>query len=1043
MGMTTKCLSAVLWVMGTWLFLMGLGTLGSGSASAAPNEQANNSPPLLFMPHPNGPQPDTPGIEVRRQRLVRVETALLGGPGASAIKENRSDLPAANRVVLNLFTDANYVAQLQRREQLIGQSGYAWYGTVEGRPHGQVVFVVSEGLVVGDIRIGEQLFRVELEAHGVHRVQQLDPAAFPDGPGDDGVPGPPPGNQPAAPSAPAADDGSVLDVLVAYTPLARQTAGGEAAMQTFIQAVMAVTNQAYGNSLVVPRARLVLAVETNYAETGNSSIDLSRLGSSSDGYMDELHTLRATYGADLVALITETGGCGIGYLYTRSISSSYTVTRRDCALGNLTFAHELGHNMGARHDWYVDDTTGTAPGGFSDNHGRVNVPGTWRTIMAYNSHCSALLTSCARVAHFSNPNVNYSGSPTGFAVPTSTSCTEDNTGNPDCDADNVRVFNATALTIANFEQTKVMSTITAAVSDATSFAGDTITYTLTVTNASSVTATSVVISDTVPANSTLISGTLSGDATATGIGAGSVISWNTGQDLAPGTGLTRTFAITSTGPGLIRNQADVGSSNGLTISSNVVETRVTGAATCGFYDSFESRDLGYAWSTYVTDEGRVRVGGIDPNTGSFSALLDDHTDGGDFSYSAIILTLDLTGQGTVDLDFWWRGFYDEYHPGGDGVYVSDDYGVNWYSTGVTFDNDPLVYRNDVVDIDATAASHGLTLNDHFQIKFQFYDNFAIEDGAPTSSDGYAIDDVAIGCGDTVLVWDGGGSTNNWSEAANWNPNMVPDGHAVRFDVASTKDAEVDTGFTNAVSQLTIGSGYTGTITQTNVLTVSKNFYMAGGTIDISGTSPVRVDGTLAHAAGRLKQSKGVDGANVQFLTLVDSSSNVKYRGVTLDSSGNGNDLGNVTVTARTVDTAQGGYCTTAGSASPPYVFRCLQIEPENDLPATVRLWAIPGSNAGIQQADLAVYRYSGGLWHELTGNASNGGVASFDYAEADSPGFSLFLLGNGDRSPTVVGLGGVEAVAAGQRLGWIWALAGSILLGLSVASWRRGRRPVR
>jgi hypothetical protein len=72
------------------------------------------------------------------------------------------------------------------------------------------------------------------------------------------------------------------------------------------------------------------------------------------------------------------------------------------------------------------------------------------------------------------------------------------------------------------------------------------------------------------------------------------------------------------------------------------------------------------------------------------------------------------------------------------VFISDDNGANWYQ-GLSFNNGPSSYRNDVIDIDAAAAANGLTLNDHFQIKFQFYDNY------PITSDGYAIDEVQLLC----------------------------------------------------------------------------------------------------------------------------------------------------------------------------------------------------------------------------------------------------------------------------------------------------------
>jgi hypothetical protein len=53
-----------------------------------------------------------------------------------------------------------------------------------------------------------------------------------------------------------------------------------------------------------------------------------------------------------------------GYLMDRVTlgfhGHAYSVVPRSCATGNYSFGHELGHNMGARHDW-DDDSTDKSP----------------------------------------------------------------------------------------------------------------------------------------------------------------------------------------------------------------------------------------------------------------------------------------------------------------------------------------------------------------------------------------------------------------------------------------------------------------------------------------------------------------------------------------------------------------------------------------------------------------------------------------------------------------------------------------------------------
>ena len=98
----------------------------------------------------------------------------------------------------------------------------------------------------------------------------------------------------------------------------------------------------------------------------------------------------------------------------------------------------------------------------------------------------------------------------------------------------------------------------------------------------------------------------------------------------------------------------------------------------------------------------------------------------------------------------------------------------------------------------------------------------------------------------VRTWDGGGADNNWSTAANWGTDTVPtSADNVIFDATSTKSAIIDTAFT--VSSASINSGYTGTITQNSVLTVTNSFTQSAGTFQ--GTAANANFGTLILNAG--------------------------------------------------------------------------------------------------------------------------------------------------------------------------------------------------
>lgn len=231
------------------------------------------------------------------------------------------------------------------------------------------------------------------------------------------------------------DDGSMIDVMVLYTPAARNWAGGTSAIEALAHAAIDAANNAYNNSQINTQVRLVYLGETNYTESGSFGTDLSRLRAVNDGHMDEAHPLRNQYGADLVALLNNTSGsCGIAYLMTNLstgfASNAFSVTRASCAVGNLTFAHELGHNMGSHHD---RDNAGNALFPYSYGHRWTTTGGSLRrSVMAY--------APGTRVPHFSNPDVLNGGVPTGIAYPHPQS------------ADNALSINNASWTVANFRE---------------------------------------------------------------------------------------------------------------------------------------------------------------------------------------------------------------------------------------------------------------------------------------------------------------------------------------------------------------------------------------------------------------------------------------------------------------------------------------------------------------------------------------------------------------------------------------------------------------
>ena len=429
--------------------------------SAQTTAEDKNESGGLFREAPGDPPPAF-GVETLAARLVGIDfgqlAQVLESPASPEIAVAETALTPYMRpqaLTLNMFDDAVYTGLVKHVEPTA--SGHAMWGGLEGVELGTMALVVNGDVVVGTVRTPEAVYTIRTVAEGKYVVRQIDESTLP-------PPAEPLEDHSHAPeesisrpqnvsdlqrddSGPR-DDGSVIDVMVVYTPQARTAEGGRAAMEALIDLFVAETNQAYANSEVTHRIRLVHREEVDYIE--KDSGDLFRLANDSDGYMDSVHVLRDQYAADLVHLITSTGYgvyCGIANLGPRE-SAVFGITVRYC--GGLVFAHELGHNMGLHHDRYVVRAGRAWSVGYVNQ--RMFEPGApesarWRTVMAYRNQCADVDIRCPRIPYFSNPRLEYLGDPLG--VPAD----HPSTG-LDGPADAVRALNDNRHFLANLRQSE-------------------------------------------------------------------------------------------------------------------------------------------------------------------------------------------------------------------------------------------------------------------------------------------------------------------------------------------------------------------------------------------------------------------------------------------------------------------------------------------------------------------------------------------------------------------------------------------------------------
>jgi hypothetical protein len=350
----------------------------------------------------------THGAEVAKHRLVDLDNVAL----VSAI--------ASGEVTIETFNGRKINLRVKRIREVRGQ--VIWTGTGHGVNYS--VLVVKDGRLTGAISKGINLYIIEPTGHGSqHRLKLIDQDKLPldthlaaakcppknkncNGSGGGGSGGgggvvvPPPG--------------TVIEIkmLAVYTSRAATILGDPAARAAVD---IAIINDAFINSQIPMKVTLVgvAAVSPTYDETvySDSTQPIRDLTSGTVANFPALRDLRTSLGADFVTMYADRREyCGIAWVNT-GLSASYAFSAINPACsGSLTMAHELGHNMGSRHDRYVEAVTDSTV----YNYGYVSVEGRFRDIMSYNNLCDAAGVSCARITYYSNSKLFYNGYPLGI-----------------------------------------------------------------------------------------------------------------------------------------------------------------------------------------------------------------------------------------------------------------------------------------------------------------------------------------------------------------------------------------------------------------------------------------------------------------------------------------------------------------------------------------------------------------------------------------------------------------------------------------------------
>ena len=404
---------------------------------------------------PPQPLPPAPMNLFSPAALPQGATVLSQAKTSQPVLPEFGVLRSANpgtRIILNLGPGAEWIMLVTKVERRSPES-FSVFGTIDGLEASSVVMAVEGDALASDITappVGLH-YKTKYAANGVHFISEMDdslyapcggakPAALGIGGGEDFVPeaGELEGIDPLAPQP--APEGAcaapqvVFDMMIIYTNLARVAAGGTSAIQAECQLSIDRANESYRNSSIGARMRLVSRYEINYDEVGTYHDHLDRLTGTNDlggaAPWTTARNNRDTNNADFCTVFVADGEfCGLAWLNSAT-NRAYSVVTWSCAAGDLTYAHEIGHNQGCHHDPANTDPTDNPAYSYSFGHrffGTNNVQ--YRTVMAY--------APGERVPHFSNPSVNYQGTATGTAT-----------------RDNARTLQNRKVTCANFETTR-------------------------------------------------------------------------------------------------------------------------------------------------------------------------------------------------------------------------------------------------------------------------------------------------------------------------------------------------------------------------------------------------------------------------------------------------------------------------------------------------------------------------------------------------------------------------------------------------------------
>lgn len=340
-----------------------------------------------------------------------VRYALDTGWGAA------DGLDTDNSITMSLTEGIAITAVREKSDDT--EKGRVWRGkVVSGTIRGQLEELSGDALLIstedsmsGTVQVEGTVYTIRPLGGGLHAVYEKNIEALP----EDHPPqkASPESNRDIVlvepPTADVSPGPYEVTIVVAYTEAAGSNYNN--IEQDLIAVAEAETNASFANTDIANlTVRVVHSYQTSYDERGKPwDNHLEQFSTDNDNVMDEIHGFRNTHKGDVAVLITDDGRyCGEAEDIGAGQDDAFAVVYHDCATGYYSFAHEIAHLFGSRHDRGVDSNNRP----FRYGHAFLNIVGSppdrrrsWRTIMGYGNLCGG----CPRMQYWSSPLIQLDG----------------------------------------------------------------------------------------------------------------------------------------------------------------------------------------------------------------------------------------------------------------------------------------------------------------------------------------------------------------------------------------------------------------------------------------------------------------------------------------------------------------------------------------------------------------------------------------------------------------------------------------------------------